>query len=437
MGDLQASSKNLSMETPAAILSIVPPVVIDACAVLGNGVTSPVPDALTGRVKAPPICNLPELRKEAFSALQLTEMCFSASAPASMSAVHDDAAHVSCSSSSSTCSKESNGHGLGTVALEENIQKSEHIRKISAVENAKVLGRKTSRQGRSGQRWATDPKTHQNLRLVTGCVPIMKGGRILFITASRKREWILPKGGWEIDESLQESAIRETFEEAGVIGVLGQNLTEIDYETRKGKKRRLDLEETTKKFLKERSDVPCSDVLHSEDEHQVPRELLAYPATGVSPQNPNSSGPLSPNDDRLLQPQEIRDSNVKEEATLLSHSSSSSADLFRRIQALKKEALEKHGPSDETASLASDGSATHSHVRMTLFPLYVSDVKEVWPESGRLRKVLDIDEGIKMLESRPEFRAALIEVKEKGLHLLSDPVEQAGKLGTQLTDDHE
>uniref|UniRef100_M1B5F1 Diphosphoinositol polyphosphate phosphohydrolase n=1 Tax=Solanum tuberosum TaxID=4113 RepID=M1B5F1_SOLTU len=29
---------------------------------------------------------------------------------------------------------------------------------------------------------------------------------------------MFPKGGWEIDESLEEAASRETFEEAGVVG---------------------------------------------------------------------------------------------------------------------------------------------------------------------------------------------------------------------------
>jgi hypothetical protein len=55
---------------------------------------------------------------------------------------------------------------------------------------------------------------------------------------------------------------------------------------------------------------------------------------------------------------------------------------------------------------------------MTLFPLYVSEVLERWPESGRIRKAVDIDEAIKILESRSEFHAILLEVKAKGLHLV-------------------
>ena len=52
-----------------------------------------------------------------------------------------------------------------------------------------------------------------------------------------------------------------------------------------------------------------------------------------------------------------------------------------------------------------------------LFPLYVLEVREHWPESGRARKVVEIDTAIEMMKSRPEFYQVLIEVKEKGYHL--------------------
>ena len=55
---------------------------------------------------------------------------------------------------------------------------------------------------------------------------------------------------------------------------------------------------------------------------------------------------------------------------------------------------------------------------MMLFPLYVQKVYEDWPESGRFRKAVDIDTAIEMLDKRPELKQALIEVKERGLHLL-------------------
>ena len=73
--------------------------------------------------------------------------------------------------------------------------------------------------------------------------------------------------------------------------------------------------------------------------------------------------------------------------------------------------------SDETCSVSSDASAGYSHVRMILFPLYISEVKSEWPENGRFRKVVDIDEAIRITSNRPEFQAALMEVKERNLHL--------------------
>jgi hypothetical protein len=54
---------------------------------------------------------------------------------------------------------------------------------------------------------------------------------------------------------------------------------------------------------------------------------------------------------------------------------------------------------------------------MVLFPLYVSEVHDDWPECGRLRKAISIDEALAILSSRPEFACSLVEVKEKGLHL--------------------
>ena len=120
------------------------------------------------------------------------------------------------------------------------------IRNQSDAINQKVTLQTISRNGRVTQRWHTDPQSQRVFRMVTGCVPIVEGGKILLVSASRKSEWILPKGGWESDEVIEEGAIRECFEEAGVVGVLGPKLSEIDYETRKSKKRRLDQEAAQK-----------------------------------------------------------------------------------------------------------------------------------------------------------------------------------------------
>ena len=44
---------------------------------------------------------------------------------------------------------------------------------------------------------------------------------VMLITSRRKvGEYVLPKGGWETDEALEDAAARETVEEAGVRGAL-------------------------------------------------------------------------------------------------------------------------------------------------------------------------------------------------------------------------
>ena len=74
---------------------------------------------------------------------------------------------------------------------------------------------------------------------------------------------------------------------------------------------------------------------------------------------------------------------------------------------------------DETSSIASDMSTNYSLVRMTFFPIHVREVKDNWPESGRFRNAVKIDDALELMKSRPEFYAVLKEVKEKGIHLVS------------------
>jgi hypothetical protein len=73
-------------------------------------------------------------------------------------------------------------------------------------------------------------------------------------------------------------------------------------------------------------------------------------------------------------------------------------------------------PSFAEASSSNSGFF-YTHIQMVLFPLYVSEVHDDWPECGRLRKAISIDEALAILSSRPEFACSLVEVKEKGLHL--------------------
>jgi hypothetical protein len=91
----------------------------------------------------------------------------------------------------------------------------------------------------------------------------------------------------------------------------------------------------------------------------------------------------------------------------------SKEDMSRIRGQMPKEPKSDH----ETASVASNLSSTYSQVRLTLFPLYVSQVLKEWPENGRFRMAVDIDKALELVDSRPEFKAALLEVKAKGLHL--------------------
>lgn len=83
-----------------------------------------------------------------------------------------------------------------------------------------------ARQGRQRQRYGEEGE-----RLLAGCVPYRVRGdtsstdgvsvEILLVTRRSGDGWVLPKGGWEDDEvSVEEAAIRETYEEAGVTGIL-------------------------------------------------------------------------------------------------------------------------------------------------------------------------------------------------------------------------
>ncbi|XP_060205401.1 nudix hydrolase 18, mitochondrial-like [Lycium barbarum] len=84
-----------------------------------------------------------------------------------------------------------------------------------------------SRTGRDLQRY------NDGCRQVVGCIPYryrktnksstVQGTQIddlefLLISSQKSPRWMFPKGGWESDEALEDAALRETFEESGVIG---------------------------------------------------------------------------------------------------------------------------------------------------------------------------------------------------------------------------
>ncbi|KAL7575831.1 hypothetical protein ACA910_003154 [Epithemia clementina (nom. ined.)] len=324
------------------------------------------------------VCGDVKLRDTAMSASSLSAMSFELppgfqNTPRDLSKSTDVPDAMYLSSSSSTCTRESDAGAFSDVDTSnfsghQRLPPAKFDREASDKLNAKVSLRQTSRQGRSSQRWVSD--SNERIRLVTGCVPILKGGKIMFVSASGKPEWILPKGGWELDETLEESAIRECFEEAGVLGILGPTLTQVEYETRKAKKRRLEKEqELSNRAVKAR----IAGTVHGGDE-------------AISFGTAEAAVDLPPLVEARIQEQEELCGNT----------------------------------SEENSSVA---PSTYCKVRMTLFPLYVSRVLEKWPEDGRFRKAVDIDEAIQLMENRPEFRVVLEEVKSRGLHLLSQPIK--------------
>lgn len=375
--------------------------------------------------KLPPVCQEATMKEVSMTAEELAELAFESTSSLEVITPSADAAKkqlptssstnphqgphrirqrhevIPISSSSSTCTRESDtlsdaeGQqnqsqsfvGVAAATPAPTKERKDHLDRI----NAKVSQSKTSRQGRGSQRWITtsEHNASEAIRLVTGCVPILKGGKILLVSASRKPEWILPKGGWETDEDMEESAVREVFEEAGVLGVLGPKLTDFQYETRKSKKRRIEQAQILEKKLKMADDprpdgagdrLVSNSVLPSEPE--IPSITRATSASSET----SAAAPISMED-------------------------------LTRIRSLSREVVPRY--LDETTSCTSTHSSAYSCVRMTLFPLYVNQVLGSWPEEGRSRVAVDIDKAIEMLALRPEFKAALIEVKEKGLHLIA------------------
>lgn len=80
-----------------------------------------------------------------------------------------------------------------------------------------------SRTGRELQRY-----NKTGCRQVVGCIPYRyKNGsddtidnelEVLMISSQKGQKLMFPKGGWELDESVEQAASRESFEEAGVLG---------------------------------------------------------------------------------------------------------------------------------------------------------------------------------------------------------------------------
>jgi diphosphoinositol-polyphosphate diphosphatase len=256
----------------------------------------------------------------------------------------------------------------------------------------KVMRSTVSRQGRDLQRWEDTHAATQGIRLVTGAVPILSDSSILLVSSGKKAEWILPKGGWELDECLEESAIREVFEEAGCSGVLGAPLGSILYKRRKTPKQRLEseVESMVLPFAME-VDGHVSPYFGLRNSTPPPPQPPLYSKVKTSITSRGSEASLS---------------------TMEIDSCVSSSNIHKMISPgtpTKPDGMDiqEYSPRDYT------------HVRMVLFPMYVREVKDCWPESGRLRKALLIDDAIAALASRPELQSILQEVKDKNLHLVA------------------
>lgn len=67
-------------------------------------------------------------------------------------------------------------------------------------------------------------------RLVAGLVPLSADKNyVLLISSTRRNAWVLPKGGWELDEATQaDAAHREAWEEAGIVCTITRDLGDIE-----------------------------------------------------------------------------------------------------------------------------------------------------------------------------------------------------------------
>ena len=66
--------------------------------------------------------------------------------------------------------------------------------------------------------------------MVAGVVPLKADkSQVLLIQSTRRNGWVLPKGGWELDEPTASTAAqREAWEEAGIIVKIDKDLGHID-----------------------------------------------------------------------------------------------------------------------------------------------------------------------------------------------------------------
>ncbi|CAO3608168.1 unnamed protein product [Mucor fragilis] len=93
------------------------------------------------------------------------------------------------------------------------------------------------------------------VRQVAGCLPIdpIHKRFLLVSSSSNPGTWVIPKGGWEKDETQKQAAMRETWEEAGVKGVITRHIGVFAEKSKTGVKAHhwiyeMEIKEVTKKF---------------------------------------------------------------------------------------------------------------------------------------------------------------------------------------------
>lgn len=319
--------------------------------------------------KSHPVCHDPRMLLESMTTTQLQSRCYPSDF--SLAKVAD----------SSVVTSLDEAHSIPSADLMDLQTKSDYWSPL-------VARRTVSRQGRDSQRWDSE---HAAIRLVTGAVPILADGSILMVSSCKKVEWILPKGGWEVDECLEESALREVFEEAGCMGVLGPPLRPVLYERRKAKKIRL--------------------AAAAEKENTV--APFAMEVDGLV--SPYSSG-------LFVTPLPFSNASIdSSEVSLATMETSSSLPSSSSLSTIISPD-HHHNKTAGAAAAGTESKQQYTHIRMILFPLYVKQVKDTWPERGRRRKAVTIDEAIAAQANRPEFQSILQQVKEKNLHLVPGAV---------------
>ncbi|KAI9270714.1 NUDIX hydrolase domain-like protein [Phascolomyces articulosus] len=110
-----------------------------------------------------------------------------------------------------------------------------------------------SKKARHGH--GQDITDESGVRQVAGCLPIDPVNRRFLLVSSRKKPgaWVIPKGGWEQDETQEHAALRETWEEAGIKGNIIRQIGIFQERNKKGVKAHhwiyeLEIREVVKKF---------------------------------------------------------------------------------------------------------------------------------------------------------------------------------------------